>query len=680
MTEPASTTGPTSIQWLFILLGLGALAVAQPLFAVFGDAPELFVFYGADAADLWILAALAVFLVPAAIWGLGWVVGRFQARAGALVHLAGATLLAAALGVQVARTLGVDRSFLLALAGVGAGGLAAFALSSVRPVREWAMVLAPAGLIFAALFLFTSSPARAIAGASESTEPIEPASVVDDPAPVAILILDELPTRSVVTEDMEIDPSAMPNLAAFADDATWYRRHTTVAEQTTQAVPALFSGRYTETADQQALWFDHPDNMFRLLDSTHELHVSEALTQVCPPDVCSLSPDAVAEGESGRDGAAPGDEPPPAWRRLWTDAREVVSQRIWPWTEPETIGLDRFADLDGGFPTFEAEGAVEMLDPVARFFGFVGAAQPGRFTEFLEAMGPGEPDRPSANIFHLVLPHQPWLFRGDGTQRASEVDPSYLGYEGGRVLDEPFALSVGRSHHLQQARYADGLVGSFLGRLDELGIYDDATIVIVADHGISFMPDTPQRAVDDGNEVEILPTPRLVKRPGQTEAEISDAQVELVDVLPLVAENTGVGIPWETDGVPVGDRSGATRYLDEDQGMASVDHGQLMADLDAAVMVDQGPDTILADAGLSPDQAVVVADAQPIAVDVPLDDTILATAPDDAVALGLTDGDELVAVGIAASSRKVVIPVPEAYWGSASSDLRLVPVEPGPAG
>ncbi len=276
---------------------------------MFSDAPELFVFYGADMADLWILAIIAVFLVPVTIWSMGWLVGRIRARAGAAVHLVGATVLAAALGVQVARTLGADRWFVLAGAGLVAGAAAGFALSYSKAVREWATVLAPAGLIFAGLFLFTSSPARAIAGASESTEPIEPASVAEDPAPLAILILDELPTRSVVTGEMDLDATAMPNLAAFAEDATWYRGHTTVAEQTTQAVPALFSGRYTETADQQALWFDHPDNIFRLLESTHALQVSEALTQVCPPDLCSLASEAPAA-----DGSVPDttEDAPPA--------------------------------------------------------------------------------------------------------------------------------------------------------------------------------------------------------------------------------------------------------------------------------------------------------------------------------------------------------------------------------
>ncbi len=293
-------------------------------------------------------------------------------------------------------------------------------------------------------------------------------------------------------------------------------------------------------------------------------------------------------------------------------------------------------------------------------------------------MQPGGADRPPASIFHLVFPHQPWLFRGDGTQRRAEVDASYLGYENGRVLDEPFALSVGRSHHLQQTRYADGLVGSFLARLDELGIYEGATIVIVADHGISFMPETPQRSIDDGNDTEILPTPLLVKLPGQNEAEISDAQVELVDILPLVAESIGVGVPWETDGVPIGERTGATRYLDEDRGMASIDHEQLMADLDAAARVDERPDTILVDAGLSPEQAVVVPGSDPIPVEVPLDDNVLATAPDGVAALGLLRGDELLAVGMAARSGKVVVPLPEELWGTSPDGLRMVAVEPAP--
>ncbi len=668
MNAPGAATGPTSTQWLFILLGLGALAIAQPLFTVFDGAPELFVFYGADRVDLWILAVVGVVVVPGLLWVAGWLVGRIHRGAGSLVHLAGATVLAAALGVQSARALGIDRSILLAVAGGLAGLVAWFALSRVAPIREWAMVLAPAGLVFAGLFLWTSAPARAIDGAAEASDPIRPSSVADEVAPLAILVLDELPSRSILTDEMALDESIVPNLAAFAEDATWYRRHTTVADHTTQAIPALFTGRYVESTSQDALWFDHPENLFRLLATTHSLQVSEAITQLCPPTICQL-----AGGADSRD-AAPKDT---AWRRLLRDAREVVLQRAWPWSDPQPIGLDRFADTDGGFPKFEEQGAVDVLDPIAKFFGLASSAQPGRFSEFLDAMGPGEAGRPPAYIFHLVLPHQPWLFRGDGRQR-QQVDASFIGYEGGRVLDEPFAVSVGRRHHLDQTAYTDALVGSFLGRLEEIGIYDEAMVVVAADHGISFVPGTAQRALGDGNEAEILPTPLLVKPPGGAEGEISDDQVELVDIAGLVGEHVGVGIPWEIDSLPVGGRSGDAFAMSEEAGPTRVDHERLMTDLTAAVGLDQRPERLLLEAGMAPDQAVVVPGADPIPVSGPVEDTLVAMAPEGVDGLGLLVGDELRAVGLAAQSGKVVVPLPDDLWGSPADGLQLLPVAPGP--
>ena len=43
-----------------------------------------------------------------------------------------------------------------------------------------------------------------------------------------------------------------------------------------------------------------------------------------------------------------------------------------------------------------------------------------------------------------------------------------------------------RQRHLLQASYTDRLVGQILQRLEEVGVYDDAAIVVTADHGIAF--------------------------------------------------------------------------------------------------------------------------------------------------------------------------------------------------
>ena len=44
----------------------------------------------------------------------------------------------------------------------------------------------------------------------------------DDPS-VVLIVLDELPTQSLLDATGGIDSARFPNLAAFADDATWYR-------------------------------------------------------------------------------------------------------------------------------------------------------------------------------------------------------------------------------------------------------------------------------------------------------------------------------------------------------------------------------------------------------------------------------------------------------------------------
>ncbi len=640
------------------------------MFAVFADAPELFVFYGADTVDLWILALVAVAAIPLLLWWIGWLVGRFRPAVGTLVHRGSCALLAGALGVQIVRWLDVGRPAvrpsLLVAGGVFAALTVWFSLARSRVLREWAMVLAAAGPAFAGLFLFTSAPARALSGAAESSDPIVPAWVSDDVAPLALLILDEFPTRSAMTDEMGLDESVVPNLAAFARDATWYRGHSTVAEQTTQALPALFSGRYTTSAKPDALWFDHPENLFRLLESTHALHVREAITQLCPPAMCPMT-SSVARTGDGAD---------PAWRLLLADARDVLGRRLWPWREPLPIGLQRFADTDGGIPSFDATGAVDFLDPVTKFFGVAPSAQPGRISGFLAEMEPAtEGGRPPAHVLHMVLPHQPWVFAADGTDRG-EVDRSFIGFEAGRVLDEPFAVAVGRDHHLSQVAYTDGLVGAFLGRLEELGLYEESTIVILSDHGISFVEDSDQRGVDDRNPGEVLPTPLLVKPPGQSAGRVVDGPVQLVDVLSMISEGVGVGVPWDTDSMPVGERDGMVRYLDEDGGgMESLDQADLEAAVEAEMARDRTPEELLGEAGLTPEQAEPVSGGEEIPVEVPLPGDLQVIAPGGADALGLFVDDELVAVGLAARSGKVVIPLPRELWGQSPADVRVVPVE-----
>ena len=92
--------------------------------------------------------------------------------------------------------------------------------------------------------------------------------------------------------------SRFPNLARLAGQATWYRNHTTQAGFTTEAVPAIFTGQTPEGGPP--LFTEHPDNIFRLLADSHDLVVSEALTQLCPVSGLRRPPDRPRRGGGRR--------------------------------------------------------------------------------------------------------------------------------------------------------------------------------------------------------------------------------------------------------------------------------------------------------------------------------------------------------------------------------------------
>ena len=142
-----------------------------------------------------------------------------------------------------------------------------------------------------ASFLLWSDAADAVRGGT--FEPLDTTPAADPTGPsLIVVVLDELPTASIVDESGAIDRARFPNLARLGDDATWYRNATTVVGWTVAAVPSILTGRLAGTT--APLWTEQPDNLFRLLAPTHDLVVSESLTRLCPVEVCGERPSAPA--------------------------------------------------------------------------------------------------------------------------------------------------------------------------------------------------------------------------------------------------------------------------------------------------------------------------------------------------------------------------------------------------
>lgn len=544
-----------SLRRLAVVLGLCGVAVAQPVLDVFGDSPATFQFHRVDSAGIVWFALVVAFVPPLALWLVAVVADRLDRRAGLFVHLGSVAVLLAAAGIQVGKELGVEAAPMLGLWGAAIAAAGTWAYWRFDVVAGWARILAVLPVVAVALFLFRSPVADLVR--PPTIEPVAAQTVEDEQLPsVVMILLDELPTQSVLADDGGIDPVRFPNLAAFAEDATWYRRFTTVSPFTQTAVPAMLTGQYPSGGDP--LWTEHPDNLFTLLGGTHHLTVAEALTKLCGLEQCDFDPvPPPAPGDSDVSAETVAAPPSGSDRRLgdvFASARELWWDRV-SLSTSRSEALDDFEEeIESTYDDVEVVDAPATeadleVDPDAiafrRFVDTQVVNQPTRHRQFLDAISPS--DEPVLYFVHLTLPHHPWRFRQDGrryTLPSGDANPF------SPFNETPWQVQLNQQRHLLQATYADRLLGSLLDRLQAADVYDDAVVVVASDHGVDFEVGEHHRELSEDTVDGVAYAPLLVKAPGQTIGRVDDTNVMAVDVLPTLADLVGVEIPWSTDGSP----------------------------------------------------------------------------------------------------------------------------------
>jgi len=60
-------------------------------------------------------------------------------------------------------------------------------------------------------------------------------------APIVMVVFDEFADTALLNAKHQIDRERNPNFAALADDSTWYRNASSVADMTPRAVPGIVS-------------------------------------------------------------------------------------------------------------------------------------------------------------------------------------------------------------------------------------------------------------------------------------------------------------------------------------------------------------------------------------------------------------------------------------------------------
>lgn len=179
-----------------------------------------------------------------------------------------------------------------------------------------------------------------------------------------------------------------------------------------------------------------------------------------------------------------------------------------------------------------------------------GRGRPSRLHRWIGALR--RRDRPTFYFHHALLPHEPWLYLPSGQQaRPAGTDPvPGINRRGGWRL--PGLTDHNQLRNLLQVGFVDHELGRILRRMRRTKIFDDALLIVVADHGYSFDLGVPsRRLVTDDNIEEIAPVPFFVKTPGQTEGAVDDSLVRTIDVVPTIADLLDTEVYWRNDGESV---------------------------------------------------------------------------------------------------------------------------------
>ena len=514
MTSEEGNGGAKAAGWAYLNLAvLWTFAVAQPLFDLLKDNPEFFAARGSSGFDIISFSVLLVVLPPAILLGIELLLGLIRPEVRQAAHVVFLGALVALIAAQALKKA-IDASDLVLIVlslAVGAGmGLL---WARAEPVRSFLNILSPVPLVFLLLFLLSGqiselafpseAKARSIGGVAR--------------APIVVVLLDELPSNTIVDEHDRIDAKRFPGFGELAGSATWFRHAYTVYDSTERAQPAIMDGDLPEK-DKQPISSDHPNSIFSLFAKTHRMNVDEEATAVCSRDLCKNS---IGDQSYGKRMSSMAEDLGLVWLH-------VVSP---PNIENDLASVsENWGNFGGGDQT-EAEAPSSARAPALHTRANLNRGRSARFQEWMQRIVRGH--RPALNFKHTLMPHVPWQYLPSGQLYRRQPNDAIPGLSTQSYEDQG-QLDVLLQRHFLQTGFADYELQQLWKRLKSQHLWDESLIVVAADHGVAFPHARERRRLSRQTAREIAPIPLIIKAPGQRKPKIDDSWVETIDILPTI--------------------------------------------------------------------------------------------------------------------------------------------------
>jgi len=346
--------------------------------------------------------------------------------------------------------------------------------------------IALVGLAVAAALTGTGAAVESSTVSPRAT--LTPARINAARTPVVFISLDEFSLASLLRAPGQIDARRYPNFAALARQSTWFANTTPSGDGTRWATPAVLAG-VLPVKKRIPVSSDYPRNVFTLIGRSHRFIVEEPLTRLCPPSLCR---------------------------------GHVVAGR----TRKQKA---------------QALGALIPIQKKA-------AARHSAMADFIKRIKPWRSGKPPFYYLDVLLPHHPYVWLPSG-RRYVPPTPEIPGLFGDNMWrNNPSLVDRAWQRYLLQVGYTDRLIGRLIRKLKATGLWDKALLVMLPDHGVSFVAGNSRRTATPVTLGGIGVIPLFMKLPGQKLGRRVDQHVQTIDVLPTVADALDLPAPRGVDG------------------------------------------------------------------------------------------------------------------------------------
>jgi hypothetical protein len=517
------------------LCALFGFAVAQPIYGRLLDRP-MYLDRQLDSS-LWLLIGLLSVAAPALLGGVSAGLHRLSPRIYRYwFRVVWVSLATAFVLLTAACTTTFIPYPIITAATIGFAGVLA-AVRRTFPSLGLMLRLSSAGtVLFPAIFAIEAFGSRSVPLAADAAVPIR------RPAPVVMVVLDELCGVALMDGKRRINAVRFPGFAELASESTWYRNATSVHPRTDRAVPAILTGRFPPVDYVDPLACNYPQNLFSVLlnDSIYTPVVMEPYTRLYPPDLLDRFPDSTRRQDT-------------TLEMLQTLALAYLQDLL-----PRDLPLVSIRMPLAWFDLRDSEGEWAKRSGLIRHpWDSNRSRQVDQFQDCIVAR-----ERPTLYFAHFCLPHFPWCYLPSG--RRSSPDAGLLqlgptrGAKGGLKEEwgpDQLAADQACAAYILQTQYLDRQISRLIAKLKAVGLFDECLLVVVADHGVSFRPNHSRRIAAADSLADIMSVPLFVKLPRQKTGEISDRNVETIDVFPTIADVLGIDLPQPVDGISFRDPS-----------------------------------------------------------------------------------------------------------------------------